>query len=73
MVSLNEMADAHIKNVHQKIEELKGQQAQIEQEVARLSMYLEQCVEELASQKSPTVPNPPAFGDPTTGQGAVFQ
>jgi len=72
MVSLNEMAEAHIKNVNQKIEELRGQQAQIEQEVVRLSTYLEQCVEELSSQKSPSEPNQ-TFGDANLGQGSVFK
>ena len=72
MVSLNEMAEAHIKNVNQKIEELKGQQAQIEQEVVRLSGYLEQCVEELGSQRNPSAPNP-TYGDANLGQGSVFK
>ncbi len=51
MVSLNEMAEAHLKNVQAKIDEFRAQQAQIEQEITRLSSYLQECIEELNQPK----------------------
>ena len=58
MVSLNDMAEAHLKNVQAKIDEFRAQQAQIEQEITRLSTYLQECIEELNQTKPAEKVNP---------------
>ena len=47
--TMKEMAEAHLGNVQKAIADLEAQKAQIDEEIARLKVYLSECVEVLKS------------------------
>lgn len=51
MSTLHEMAEAHLTNVQKVILDLQNQRKKIEEEIARLSDYLQNGVEVLNSEK----------------------
>jgi len=49
MADIKEMAEAHLRNVQQQVQDLQGQKEQIEKDIQMLSDYLQQGVAELES------------------------
>jgi|TARA_B100000519_G_scaffold197672_1_gene205849 hypothetical protein len=49
MANIQEMAEAHLRNVQQQIQDLQGQKEQIDKDIQMLSDYLQQGVAELES------------------------
>ena len=49
MANIQEMAEAHLRNVQQQIQDLQGQKEQIDKDIQILSDYLQQGVAELES------------------------
>ena len=49
MANIQEMAEAHLRNVQQQIQDLQGQKEQIDKDIQLLSDYLQQGVAELES------------------------
>ena len=49
MAKIQEMAEAHLRNVQQQIQDLEGQKEQIDKDIQMLSDYLQQGVAELES------------------------
>lgn len=58
-MDMREMAEAHLKNVDNQIQELHQQRARIEADIQQLSDYLQQGVAELNSGNNQTAPVPP--------------
>jgi hypothetical protein len=52
MVTLNEMAEAHLTNVQKVIVDLQNQRLKIDEEIKRLSDYLQSGVDVLNKEKS---------------------
>ena len=52
MTTLKEMAEAHLVNVQRELQKLQQQRAEIDQEITRLSSYLEDGVQTLNSEHS---------------------
>ncbi len=65
-MSINDMAEAHLRNVQQQIGELQEQQGRIEADIQKLSQYLQQGVSELNNVNQPAVPEP-VTNSPTSG------
>ena len=58
-MDVREMAEAHLKNVDNQIQELQNQGARIEADIQQLRDYLQQGVAELNSGNNQTAPGPP--------------
>ena len=66
MANIQEMAEAHLRNVQQQIQDLQGQKEQIDKDIQMLSDYLQQGVAELESvTEAPEMPEAPMSVNPT--------
>ena len=55
-MEIREMAEAHLRNVQQQIQDLERQKAQIDADIQNLSEYFQQGVAELNTESKPPVP-----------------
>ena len=55
-MDLKEMAEAHLRNVQQQIQDLEQRKAQIDADIQKLSEYLQQGVAELNAESNLPVP-----------------
>ena len=59
-MEIKEMAEAHLRNVQQQIQELEQRKAQIDEDIQKLSQYLQQGVAELNAESNVPVPETPS-------------
>ena len=58
-MDLRQMAEAHLKNVDQQLQDLQQQRVRIDEDIQKLSEYLQQGVAELNTGNSQTKPELP--------------
>lgn len=68
MATLQEMAEAHLLNVNREIQQLTERKATIDQEIERLSSYLQDGKQTLEESGKAESPNP----DPAIPQSQTF-
>ena len=73
MVSVKDMAQAHLQNVQQQIEELENRKVQIDADIVRLSAYLEEGVAELTTVSNVSVEQPTSTVDMGNPTSSIFK
>jgi len=73
MASVQDMAQAHLQNVQQQIEELENRKVQIDADIATLRSYLEQGVAELKTVSNVSVEQPLSTVDMGNPTSSIFK
>ena len=71
IMSIKDMAEAHLRNVQQQIGDLQEQRKRIEADIQQLSQYLQQGVAELNNGNQPAVPELVTSSPTSEGQANI--